>query len=198
MIGSPFVTSSGVALNNIRSLTGGFVSSGAGLQSPRSLKMWTFSSNNERICSSFLRRSSGIKKKWTYEGGYLWNITEYKRMLYTRGWSPRISLARFSCCFLSSSVSLGTPSSSSFSLATHKYTPQCDVQVSFSIQTKLTEDLFEKHNSLTATLKELGNCFPSELSTCWENLTQEFTDLWSFLSTLFLTHPTHFSACYVL
>ncbi|TNN74010.1 hypothetical protein EYF80_015831 [Liparis tanakae] len=34
MIGSPFVTSSGVAMNNIRSLTGGFVSSGAGLQSP--------------------------------------------------------------------------------------------------------------------------------------------------------------------
>lgn len=63
MIGSPFVTSSGVALNNIRSLTGGFVSSWAELQSPISLKMCTFSSNKEMICSSFLRRSSGTKHR---------------------------------------------------------------------------------------------------------------------------------------
>lgn len=62
MIGSPLVTSSGVAMNNIRSLTGGLGSSGAGLESPRSLKMWTFSSNKEMICSSFLRRSSGTQK----------------------------------------------------------------------------------------------------------------------------------------
>lgn len=67
MIGSPFVTSSDVALNNIRSLTGGFISSGAEIQSLSSLKMCTFSSNKEMICSSFLRRSSEIKHEQIYE-----------------------------------------------------------------------------------------------------------------------------------
>ncbi len=106
---------------------------------------------------------------------------------YTREWSPRISFALFSCCLLSSSVSLGTPSSSSFSLATHKHIPS--VMLKFYSPSKLIEDLFEKHNSLTATLKELRNCFTSVLSIWWENLTQEFSGLYSFLSTLVCSSP---------
>lgn len=63
MTGSPLVTLSGVALNNIRSMTDVLASSGDRLQLPSSLKMCIFSSNKLIICSSFLCRSSGIRDK---------------------------------------------------------------------------------------------------------------------------------------
>lgn len=63
MTGSPLVTLSGVALNNIRSMTDVLASSGDRLQLPSSLKMCIFSSNRLIICSSFLCRISGIRDK---------------------------------------------------------------------------------------------------------------------------------------
>lgn len=118
MIGSPFVTFSAVALNNMRSRTDVLGSSAATLQLASSLKITTFSSSNEMICSSFFLRSSGMRRVECQTSATQQNWMQFFFFLQ---WSPRISFALLSCCLLSSSVSLGGPSSSSLSLSTQSY-----------------------------------------------------------------------------
>lgn len=134
MIFSPLGTSSLQALNSI--LMAEAVSS-RDPEPHMSLKSFIFSFRRARIWSSFLwsmaeRRTEGgeentqaifLKTGTLFSYNYVWNSTPFikqvnlkKKLPLLFFSSPLISFALDSSNFLSSSVSLGMPSSSSFSL----------------------------------------------------------------------------------